>query len=147
MCSFSHLPLASRVHHRRVVDMMLHLLRNSRHAAAVALLALIAGPWLSCSCAEVAIAVAQTGHESTTVQDPHACCVTNDGLRADPTCCSESTFRESAVVASAIGTDSMLTPATHATGMAQTVPQRVTPVPALAAAGATRPPRTVILRI
>jgi hypothetical protein len=135
------------MHHRRVVDMMLRFLRTSR-AAALALLALVAGQWMSCSCAENAIAVGQTGHESTTVQDPHACCVTNDGLRAESTCCSQSTLHhESAVGASVIGTDSTLTPAAQATGMAQPVPQRLIPVPVLAAAGPTRPPLPVILRI
>jgi hypothetical protein len=133
--------------HQWMGDMMLRLLRNSRHAAAIALLALVAGQWLSCSCAENAIAVGESGHRSTKVQDPHACCATNDGVRAESTCCSEITLhRESAVVASG-GTDPMLTPAAHATGVAQTAPRRVTPVPAHDAAGATRPPLPVILRI
>jgi hypothetical protein len=128
--------------------MMLRFLRNSRHASAIALLALVTGQWLSCSCAQGPVAERETGHHSTAVQDPHACCVTTDGLRAESTCCSQSTLhREPAVVASAIGTDPMLTPAAHATGVAHTVPRRVTRGPAHAAAGATRPPLPVILRI
>jgi hypothetical protein len=126
--------------------MMLRLLCNSRHAAAVALLALMAGQWLSCSCAAPAIA-AEEGHGSTTVQDPHACCDAPAGLRAGSTCCSESTLhRESAVIASAIDSDWILTPAALATGTPQTIGQRLTPVPTLAA-GITRPPLALILRI
>lgn len=126
---------------------MLRLLRNSRHAAAVALLALIAGQWLSCSCAARAMAAEETGHRSTTVQDPHACCDTGAGLRAGSTCCSESTLhRESAVTTAGIDTDSILAPAAHAMGTVQTIGQSVTLVPALAA-GATRPPLSTILRI
>lgn len=126
---------------------MLRLLRNSRHAAAVALLALIAGQWLSCSCAARAMAAEETGHRSTTVQDPHACCDTGAGLRAGSTCCSESTLhRESAVIAAAIDTDSILTPAAQAIVTPPTIDDRVTLVPALAA-GATRPPLSAILRI
>jgi hypothetical protein len=124
--------------------MMLRFLRYSRYVAAVALLALIAGQWLSCSCAAPA---EETGHQSTAVQDPHACCDTDAGLRAGSTCCSERTLhRESAVIASTLDTDPILTPAAHATEMTGTVTQRATRVPA-PAAGATRPPLSVILRI
>lgn len=125
---------------------MLRLLRTSRHAAAVTVLALFSGQWLSCSCAAPAIADGDTGHESTTVQDPHACCDT-DGLRAGSTCCARSTLhRESAVIAPATHTDLIPTPAAHATGKGGTVAPRTTPVPALAAEP-TRPPLSVILRI
>jgi hypothetical protein len=123
------------------------VLRDSRYAAVVALLVLITGQWVLCPCSPSATAIAKTGRVPTTVQDPHACCDPQVGLRAGSRCCLESALRDgSAVIASAIDAGSILTPAPHTVPFVRASAQEAVPLPALPAA-AMRPPCPSVLRI
>jgi hypothetical protein len=126
---------------------LLMLLRDSRHAAVVALLVLLTGHWVPCPCSPSATATAKTGHAPTTVQDPHACCDTQAGLRAGSRCCPESALEgESAVIAPSSDTGSILTPAPLTVPLVQAVAREVTPLRARGTA-ALRPPLSSVLRI
>jgi hypothetical protein len=123
------------------------LLRDSRYAAVVALLVLVTGQWVPCPCSPNAMAIVETGHAPTTVQDPHACCDTRAGLRAGSKCCPESALHgESGVIAPSSDTGSILAPAPLAVPLVQTFARGLAPLRARATA-ALRPPLSSVLRI
>lgn len=123
------------------------LLRESRYAAVVALLVLVTGQWVACPCSPNAMAVVETGNAPTTVEDPHACCDTQAGLRAGSGCCPESALQgESGVIAPSSDTSSILAPAPLAVPLVQTVARGLAPRRARATA-TLRPPLSSVLRI
>jgi hypothetical protein len=123
------------------------LLRDSRYAAVVALLVLVTGQRVPCPCPPSAMAIAETGNAPTTVEDPHACCDTQAGLRAGSGCCPASTLLgESGVIAPSRDTGSILTPVPVAVPLVQAVARGVAPLRARASA-AFRPPHSSVLRI
>ena len=121
------------------------VLRESRYAAVVALLVLVTGQWVPCPCSPNAMAIVGTGHRPTTVQDPHACCDTQAGLRAGSRCCPESALHgESGVIAPSTDTGSILTPAPLAVPLVQAFAREGAPHRAWATTVALRPPLSVL---
>jgi len=125
---------------------VLRILRDSRHAAAVAaLLAFFAGQWVLCPCSASAVQNGKPEHAPTTVQDSHACCETN-GIRAGSTCCPAGTLG----AAPALATESLDTAAVASTPMALSIIGTPGPQVTHTAVLTARPPfpaRLSILRI
>lgn len=125
-----------------VVLTLRRLINESRGSAAVLLLAIVAGQWVVCPC-PVPMTQRAPSAATSTVQDAHACCETT-GIRAQPTCCPEST----GLGTSAAVTAPLVNPAPPDL-VAATLPTVVADVlsaPTFAAA-VSRPPRFSILRI
>jgi hypothetical protein len=127
------------------VGWLFMLLRESRYAAVVALLVLVTGQWVLCPCSPDAMAIVETGNAPTTVDDPHACCDTQAGLRAGSGCCPASALLgESGVIAPSSDGGSILAPAPLAVPLVQTFARGLAPQRATAT---LRPPLSSVLRI